>query len=99
VFLITGILNALVALYISLLVPEYLLRFAAFALSHTLYRFRVRGDVHVPTEGPAILASNHVSFVDAILLMGASQGDSDRTAVGRSQGLCRRIRGGRPCAQ
>jgi 1-acyl-sn-glycerol-3-phosphate acyltransferase len=72
VFLITGLLNAVVAGYIFLLVPEYLLRFVAFVVSHFIYRFKVRGDEHIPTEGAAILVCNHVSFVDAVLLMAAS---------------------------
>jgi 1-acyl-sn-glycerol-3-phosphate acyltransferase len=61
-----------VAAYIFLLVPEYLLRFVAFIASRLVYRFKVRGDEHIPTEGAAIIACNHVSFVDAVLLMAAS---------------------------
>jgi len=72
VFLITGVLNALVATYIFLLMPEYLLRFVAFVLTRTIYRFKVRGDEHIPTTGAAILVCNHVSFIDAVLLMAAS---------------------------
>ncbi len=72
VFLAVGLLNAVVAGYIFLLVPEYLLRFVAFVASRVVYRFRVRGDEHIPTQGAAILVCNHVSFVDAILLMAAS---------------------------
>jgi 1-acyl-sn-glycerol-3-phosphate acyltransferase len=72
VFLITGVLNALVATYIFLLMPEYLLRFIAFIASRCVYRFKVRGDEHIPSEGAAILVCNHVSFVDAVLLMAAS---------------------------
>ncbi|NDY92750.1 MFS transporter [Ideonella livida] len=72
VFGLTALLNALVAGYIFLLVPEYLLRFVAWVLSHGVYRFRLRGAEHIPTEGPAILVCNHVSFVDAVLLMAAS---------------------------
>jgi 1-acyl-sn-glycerol-3-phosphate acyltransferase len=72
VFLVVGVLNAVVAFYIFLLVPEYLIRFAAFVLTRIVYRFRVRGDAHIPAEGPAILVSNHVSFVDPVLLMSAS---------------------------
>ena len=72
VFGLTALANALVALYIFLLVPEYLLRFVAFIASRIVYRFKVRGDEHIPTEGPAIIACNHVSFVDAVLLMAAS---------------------------
>jgi 1-acyl-sn-glycerol-3-phosphate acyltransferase len=72
IFLAVGMANAVVAGYIFLLVPEYLLRFVAFIASRCIYRFRVRGDEHIPLEGPAILVCNHVSFVDALLLMAAS---------------------------
>ena len=58
--------------YIFLLVPEYLLRFIAWIVSRLVYRFKVRGDEHIPVEGAAILVCNHVSFVDAVLLMAAS---------------------------
>ena len=72
VFLFTGIANAVVAFYIFMLVPEYLLRFVAWVMSRFIYRFKVRGDEHIPSTGAAILACNHVSFVDAVLLMAAS---------------------------
>jgi 1-acyl-sn-glycerol-3-phosphate acyltransferase len=72
VFLATGLLNAVVGLYIFLLVPEYLLRFVAFILSRVMYRFEVRGDEHIPVTGPAVVVCNHVSYVDALLLMAAS---------------------------
>ncbi|CAN7661362.1 MFS transporter [Variovorax paradoxus] len=72
IFLFTGIANALVAFYIFMLVPEYLLRFIAWMLSHFVYRFEIKGDEHIPTEGAAVLVCNHVSFIDAILLMAAS---------------------------
>jgi len=72
VFLVVGLLNALVAGYIFLLVPEYLLRFVAFIATRLVYRFEVRGDENIPTQGAAILVCNHVSFVDAVLLMAAS---------------------------
>ncbi len=72
VFLVVGVLNAVVAFYIFLLVPEYLLRFIAFIATRLVYRFEIRGDEHIPTKGAAILVCNHVSFVDAVLLMAAS---------------------------
>ena len=71
-FLAVGLANAVVACYIFLVVPEYLLRFVAFVVSRCIYRFRVRGDEHIPLQGPALLVCNHVSFVDAVLLMAAS---------------------------
>ena len=71
-FLVTALINAVVATYIFLLVPEYALRFVAFVLSRVIYRYRVTGDDHIPATGAAIIACNHVSFVDAVLLMAAS---------------------------
>jgi 1-acyl-sn-glycerol-3-phosphate acyltransferase len=72
VFLITGLLNAVVAFYIFMLVPEYFLRFVAFVVTRFVYRFKVRGDENIPTEGAALLVCNHVSFVDPVLMMAAS---------------------------
>ena len=72
VFLFVGVANAVVAAYIFLLVPEYLLRFVAWLLTHLVYRFRVQGESELPAAGPAVLVCNHVSFVDAVLLMAAS---------------------------
>ena len=72
IFLFTGLANAVVAFYIFLVVPEYLLRFVAWVLSRVVYRYRLSGDENIPTHGPAVLVCNHVSFVDAVLLMAAS---------------------------
>ncbi|MGD9531364.1 MAG: MFS transporter, partial [Pseudonocardia sp.] len=72
VFLVTGLLTAAVTVYVLLLVPEYLLRFVAFVVSRCVYRVKITGDEHLPTKGPAIVVANHVSFVDAVLLMVAS---------------------------
>ena len=72
IFLLTGIANAIVAFYVFFLVPEYLLRFVAWIITHFIYRFKVRGEQHIPADGPAVLVCNHVSFVVAILLMAAS---------------------------
>ena len=71
-FLFVGLANAVVAFYIFLLVPEYLLRFVAWMASRFVYRFKVQGDENIPTHGAAVLVCNHVSFVDAVLLMAAS---------------------------
>jgi 1-acyl-sn-glycerol-3-phosphate acyltransferase len=72
IFLLVGVANAVVALYIFMLVPEYLLRFIAWVASHLVYRLQVRGDENIPIQGAAVLVCNHVSVVDAVLLMAAS---------------------------
>jgi len=69
-FLITSILNAVVAIYIFSLVPEFLMRFLVWILIHTLYRVRVQGADNIPEDGPVIIASNHVSFADPLIIGG-----------------------------
>ena len=71
-FLITGLLNALVAIYIYTLVPEFLVRFVSWILVSTFYRICTTGIEHLPEEGAALLVCNHVSFLDAVVIMGES---------------------------
>ncbi|KWR87242.1 MFS transporter [Cupriavidus sp. IDO] len=71
-FLVVGLLNAFVAIYIYSLVPEFLLRFIAWILVHTVYRLRRINAERIPAEGAAVLVCNHVSFADAVVLMAAS---------------------------
>ncbi len=68
--LLTAVLNGLVAIYIYTLVPEFLMRFIVWVVIHTIYRIRKEGLERVPERGPAILACNHVSFVDALVIAG-----------------------------
>jgi 1-acyl-sn-glycerol-3-phosphate acyltransferase len=67
-FLITGLLNAAVALYIYTLVPEFLMRFLAWILIHTFYRVDESGLENIPAEGACVIVCNHVSFVDAVVI-------------------------------
>ncbi len=69
--LVTALLNAAVAVYIYLLVPEFLMRFLVWILVHSLYRLEKSGLDRVPDEGPALIVANHVSFVDALVIAAA----------------------------
>ncbi|MCU0756409.1 MAG: MFS transporter [Xanthomonadales bacterium] len=69
--LATALMNAVVAVYIYGLVPEFLLRFLAWMLVNTLYRLRVEGLQRIPEEGAVLLVCNHVSYVDALLIGGS----------------------------
>jgi len=70
IFLAMALINALVALYIFSQVPEFFMRFLVWLLVHTLYRVRKKGMEHIPDTGAVIVAPNHVSFVDAVILAG-----------------------------
>jgi hypothetical protein len=67
--LTVAIMNAAVALYIYTLVPEFLMRFMAWILIHSVYRLRKEGVERIPEEGAAVVVCNHVSYVDALVLM------------------------------
>ena len=57
-----GLLNCLRRLLVA----------ALWLLTHTLYRVRVTGRDHIPERGGALFVCNHVSFVDALLLIAAT---------------------------
>ena len=69
-FLLVAILNAIVAVYIYSLVPEFFMRFMVWLLIHSVYHVRTKGLDKIPEEGPAVLVCNHVSFVDALIIAG-----------------------------
>ncbi len=71
-FLVVGLMNAAVAAYIYLLVPEFLMRFLCWLLVHSAYRLRKAGIENIPEEGAAVVVCNHVSFVDALVILAAS---------------------------
>lgn len=71
-FLTTALLNAAVAIYIFSLVPEFLMRFLAWLLIHTIHRVSTVDVERIPEEGAAVLVCNHVSYVDAIVILAAS---------------------------
>ncbi|WP_043114212.1 MFS transporter [Solimonas soli] len=68
--LTTALMNAAVAVFIYTLAPEFLMRLLVWLLINTLYRIRKTGLEHIPDEGPVIVAANHVSYVDALIIGG-----------------------------
>lgn len=70
-FLFMSIFNAVVSIYIFLQVPEFTMRFVVWMLSHSFYRVSHTGIDLVPEKGGALIASNHVSYIDALVLAGA----------------------------
>ena len=53
--------------------PEALLRMLLWILVHSLYRIRTEGRENAPAKGGALLVANHLSLVDALLLMSSMQ--------------------------
>jgi len=53
--------------------PTWLLRFILWVLTHLFYRVRVIGRGNVPRQGGALLVCNHMSFIDAVMLLAAAR--------------------------
>ena len=72
-FVVVAGLNALVAIYIFSLLPEFLMRFLAWIVISVVFRLRPTGLENIPTRGPAVVVCNHVSYLDPIILSGSIQ--------------------------
>jgi acyl-[acyl-carrier-protein]-phospholipid O-acyltransferase / long-chain-fatty-acid--[acyl-carrier-protein] ligase len=72
IFLLCGMLTIPVFIYIIVLIPQATIRFMAWLLTHTFYKVRVFGRENLPEEGPALLAPNHVSWLDGLMLVAVS---------------------------
>lgn len=70
-FLVVGLLNIGVNVYIFTIVPEFTLRFLMWLTSHSIYRVSHQGLDNIPDKGSCVIVSNHVSYVDALLIGGA----------------------------
>ena len=71
-FLLLAVMNFGIILYVYSQVPEFTLRFISYLLSHVMYRVTVRGRENIPKQGAGIIVCNHVSDVDALIIMGTS---------------------------
>jgi len=65
-----GVLAAALVVYLLLAIrfPGLVLRPLFWVATRTLYRIRVTGQENVPKTGPALLLSNHVTFIDWLLV-------------------------------
>jgi acyl-[acyl-carrier-protein]-phospholipid O-acyltransferase / long-chain-fatty-acid--[acyl-carrier-protein] ligase len=72
IFLDGAILTLVTTAFSIWLLPDSLLRFVLWAATHSLYRIRVEGRENIPPSGGALFVSNHVSFVDALLLIAST---------------------------
>ena len=69
IFLDGAILTLVTTAYSIYLLPDSLLRFVLWVATHSIYRIRVEGRENVPERGGALLVCNHMSLVDANLLL------------------------------
>src|SRR5277367_2236656 len=73
IFLDGALLTFVTTAYSIYLLPDSLVRFILWMATHSVYRIRVRGHDNIPKSGGALLVANHMSFVDALLLIASSE--------------------------
>lgn len=70
---IAALVGALLVALLVIFRHAFLVRLPLWILTHTLYRLRVHGAENVPEQGPALLVCNHVSHIDALLVLAAQK--------------------------
>jgi 1-acyl-sn-glycerol-3-phosphate acyltransferase len=71
-FMITIGLHIIVSLIIFKLMPDFIVRLIAWVVSTLIYRARYQGLHNIPAEGGVILACNHISFMDPVIISARS---------------------------
>lgn len=72
VFLVSSLFTIGATVYVSFLLPDSLIRLVLWLLTHSVYRIKVVGRENIPVRGGALFVSNHMSFVDALLLIAST---------------------------
>lgn len=72
-FLVVGVLTAIMAGLTLWLLPDFLIRLFVVLITKIFYRIKSAGLENVPVTGGALLISNHVTWVDALLIAATQQ--------------------------
>lgn len=68
IFIIVGIASMPILIYILWLIPKPTANLLVRGLVNLLYDFRIQGDDNIPERGGALIISNHLSWIDAVVL-------------------------------
>ncbi|HUK42556.1 MAG TPA: AMP-binding protein, partial [Candidatus Acidoferrales bacterium] len=68
IMIVVAVFTLAATAYILYVLPDVFVRFILWVVTHSLFRIRIVGQENIPERGPALLISNHVSFVDAFLI-------------------------------
>jgi acyl-[acyl-carrier-protein]-phospholipid O-acyltransferase/long-chain-fatty-acid--[acyl-carrier-protein] ligase len=72
VFLDGAVLTLITTVYSVYLLPDSLVRLVLWMATHSVYRIRVEGRENIPETGGALFVANHMSFVDALMLIAST---------------------------
>jgi acyl-[acyl-carrier-protein]-phospholipid O-acyltransferase/long-chain-fatty-acid--[acyl-carrier-protein] ligase len=95
IFFLCGIATVPVFIYIIVLIPQATIKFLAWLATHTVYKIHIYNRENIPEQGGAILAPNHISWLDGLLLFATSSRqvrmliDSDFITTWRAHGIAK----------
>jgi 1-acyl-sn-glycerol-3-phosphate acyltransferase len=69
VLAVCAVANIFVCGYIFWRLPQFAMRALVWVIVRVLYRSRIKGAENIPDYGAAVLVCNHISFMDAMLIM------------------------------
>jgi acyl-[acyl-carrier-protein]-phospholipid O-acyltransferase/long-chain-fatty-acid--[acyl-carrier-protein] ligase len=69
IFTFIGTMTLVGTVYVVWLLPDALLRLMLIILTNTIYRIRINGRENIPDKGGVLFVCNHLSYVDALLLV------------------------------
>jgi acyl-[acyl-carrier-protein]-phospholipid O-acyltransferase / long-chain-fatty-acid--[acyl-carrier-protein] ligase len=72
IFLDGALLTLVATGYSIYLLPDSLMRLVLWMATHSVYRIRVEGRDYIPEKGGALFVANHMSLVDAMLLIAST---------------------------
>jgi acyl-[acyl-carrier-protein]-phospholipid O-acyltransferase / long-chain-fatty-acid--[acyl-carrier-protein] ligase len=72
ILLAVAVVTLVATVWAIWLLPDALLRLLVVMAAHTLYRVRILGAEKMPEKGGAMLVPNHVSFLDGLFLLAAT---------------------------
>jgi acyl-[acyl-carrier-protein]-phospholipid O-acyltransferase/long-chain-fatty-acid--[acyl-carrier-protein] ligase len=70
---VVGLLTALLTVASVLVLPDFLVRFVVVFITRVVYKLNINGAENIPVKGGALIAPNHVTYVDALLLSATVQ--------------------------
>lgn len=72
-FIVLSIMTLVLTVITVVLLPDFLVRFLVLLLTRICYKIKIEGLENVPEDGGVLLVSNHVSWVDAVILSATQQ--------------------------
>jgi len=72
-FFVIGMLTLVLSAAAFWWLPDFFFRFLTLVVTRIIYKVRCIGLENVPTDGPALLVCNHVSWIDPLVIVSTQQ--------------------------